>query len=134
MSKGTRVLFVDDHEGVRLSITCLLEASGAAVTAVSSGFEALAAMDQARFDVVCTDLGLPGMDGGQLISVMQDRGITTPVVLISGAPPSRIQAALLGKPEPQAIIGKPAPFGELIATIERLAHLHQDSSRSVRVA
>lgn len=63
-----RVLLVDDEENLRKTLAAYLEDEGMDVTAVHSGEEAVALVeDGADFDVVIIDMRLPGMDGNEVI-------------------------------------------------------------------
>lgn len=62
-----RVLVVDDHASARESVADVLRHVGHEATACSSGAEALAALRREPFDVVVTDLQMPGMSGLELI-------------------------------------------------------------------
>lgn len=61
--EGVRALVVDDDPDARTVTQWLLESAGAAVSVAGSGDEGLAALTAARFDVVVSDIGMPGMDG-----------------------------------------------------------------------
>jgi signal transduction histidine kinase/ActR/RegA family two-component response regulator len=74
--QDVRVLVVDDHEDVRESLVCLLEHSGAAVTAAASAAEALQAVREAPLDIVVSDLGMPHEDGFTLIREIRALGST----------------------------------------------------------
>ena len=50
----------------------------------TSGIEALALLDQYTFDLVCTDLGMPGMNGWELARAVRQRAPGTPIALITG--------------------------------------------------
>lgn len=62
-SLARRVLVVDDEPTARRSLAWLLRDAGYEVTTAADGEEALAALDGARFDLLLTDLRMPGMDG-----------------------------------------------------------------------
>lgn len=64
---GVRVLIVDDHDDVLEAGRRLLTDCGAVVEVARSGQEALNWLEKASFDVLLSDLGMPGMDGYQLI-------------------------------------------------------------------
>lgn len=64
---GLSVLLVDDHADVLEAHARLLAGRGAAVATAESGEAALALLQQRRFDVLLSDLGMPGMGGDELM-------------------------------------------------------------------
>ena len=66
--EGMNVLVVDDSADTTEMVQHLLEIGGATVTAVTSGFEALHVATQKQFDVVLSDISMPGMDGFEFIN------------------------------------------------------------------
>ena len=58
-----RILITEDDRVQREIISDILEHSGYAVRASASGGESLEALNDATFDVLLTDLKMPGMDG-----------------------------------------------------------------------
>jgi len=70
---GARVLLVDDND-INLELgTDLLATAGIQVVAVSSGAEAIARMDEVRFDAILMDLEMPGMDGWETTVQIRSR-------------------------------------------------------------
>ena len=82
--RGARILLVDDHAQVRGALTELLENLGHAVVAVASGAMALATYTPGRFDVIVTNVGMPGMTGWELVERIRATDWTVPVFLITG--------------------------------------------------
>jgi two-component system, NtrC family, nitrogen regulation response regulator NtrX len=78
------ILVVDDEAGVRASLDGVLSDEGYSVHAVESGEQALAALEQRRFDLVLLDVWLPGMDGLEVLGRIRDTDGDLPVVVISG--------------------------------------------------
>ncbi|NES95425.1 MAG: response regulator [Desertifilum sp. SIO1I2] len=72
--KDLRVLLVDDDADTRDFLSFTLAQNEAIVTGVGSAREALAAVTQASFDVLISDIGMPGMNGYQLIQAIRARG------------------------------------------------------------
>jgi len=81
--KGLRILLVDDEPLMRLSIVDALEAIGHDVEAVASGTEGIEAIRQRPFDLVITDLRLPGADGLTVLTVAKEQSPPTEVVVIT---------------------------------------------------
>ena len=65
---GMNVLVVDDSADTTEMVQHLLEIGGATVTAVTSGFEALRMAGQQQFDVILSDISMPGMDGFEFLN------------------------------------------------------------------
>jgi CheY-like chemotaxis protein len=71
---GARVLLVDDSKLMRRKLGRQLDTAGAAVTAVRTAADALAALRAGPFDVMVCDLRLPGTDGLALIRAVRTDG------------------------------------------------------------
>src|SRR4051812_16391712 len=84
--KGERVLYVDDEHALVLLVTRSLRRLGYAVTGYSDPVLALAAfrLTPADFDVIVTDLSVPGMSGFELARSMLDLRPELPIVMTSG--------------------------------------------------
>jgi two-component system CheB/CheR fusion protein len=69
--RGMAVLVVDDSEDTTEMVQRLLEIGGASVCAATSGFEALKLAREKQFDVVLSDISMPGMDGFEFLSKLR---------------------------------------------------------------
>ena len=83
MSKG-RILAVDDQRYFRGLLEGLLSEEGYEVVTAASGEEALRLMEQIRFDILLTDLVMPGMDGKELYDKIIALKPDVPVIFHSG--------------------------------------------------
>jgi len=83
-TKLQKVLVIDDDAVVGRSFDRVLSDKGYAVTTVLSGEEAMATMNDSEFDVVFTDIKMPGMDGLEVTKRIKARCPWTPVVVITG--------------------------------------------------
>jgi len=81
--KERRVLVVDDDEDVVLAVADLLGGDGIRCELASSGDAALAACSRSSFDVVVSDIRMPGMDGVELMTRVRRIHPLLPVVLIT---------------------------------------------------
>ncbi|HWR89074.1 MAG TPA: sigma-54 dependent transcriptional regulator, partial [Dissulfurispiraceae bacterium] len=77
-------LVVDDEEGIRESISGILEDEGYAVVTASSGEEALSLARENVPDVVFLDVWLPEIDGIETLSRLREIDENMPVIMISG--------------------------------------------------
>ena len=82
-----QILLVDDEPDTREFQAFLLEQSGAKVTAVASGSEALQVLEQLMPDVIVSDIGMAQMDGYMLIGLLRarspDRGGAIPAIALT---------------------------------------------------
>ena len=92
MFSGTKVLVVDDEDVVCKSCKAILKEEGCEVETAYSGAEALQVMGAQDFDVVITDLRMPGMDGMELLTEIKHEAPSTAVILITGY--STVQTAI----------------------------------------
>ena len=71
--EGVRLLIVEDEPDTREAIVRFLEDYGAQVVAVGTAREALDLSEAETFDVLVSDIGMPGMDGYELIRAIRSR-------------------------------------------------------------
>jgi PAS domain S-box-containing protein len=112
-----RVLIVDDEPAVRNMAVGVIEAMGYEVVAAAAGDAALALFDADPhgFDLVLTDLTMPGLDGHELFAELTDRDPRLPVILSSGYSHQRIAAYPDGRPA--TFLQKPYRARSLMETI-----------------
>jgi len=77
---GRRILLVDDDRGLRHVLSTLLTDAGYAVTSVGDGPEAVALLGDEHFDIVVVDIGLPSMNGLEVLT--HARALPTPPLVI----------------------------------------------------
>jgi putative two-component system response regulator len=81
----SRVLVIDDEHVIRMLVMEILEAAGHDVTGAESAERALTLLDHAEFDLVVSDVVMPGLSGLELLELVRGRQASLPVVLITGA-------------------------------------------------
>jgi len=84
MGNTARVLVIDDDEIVGKSFDRVLTPKGYDVTFASSGSEGVHDAEENDYDVVFTDLRMPGMDGFEAAERIRARAPWTPIVVITG--------------------------------------------------
>jgi len=82
--RTTKMLVVDDEEPVRELLCDILEDEGVEVTLAASGAEALARFEQGKFDAVLTDIGMPEMNGWELLRRVSERDEQVALAVITG--------------------------------------------------
>lgn len=78
-----KILIAEDDRELRQLFQHVLLKNGYAVKGVSNGNEALDAMDQEYYDLVLSDVMMPGLDGFALVQAMRNAGMTTPVLMVT---------------------------------------------------
>jgi DNA-binding response OmpR family regulator len=78
-----QLLIVDDEPAITQVLRERLEREGFGVHAVASGEEALAALESTAYDLLLLDVGLPGMDGFEVLRQMRARGYDLPIIVLT---------------------------------------------------
>ena len=83
---GLRILVVDDSSDTVEMLRTLLEMDGAMVTTAGSGPEVLEVLRAESFDVILSDISMPGMDGFELLNRLRKlpNGRDVPVLALTG--------------------------------------------------
>ena len=84
MTTSPKVLVVDDDPVVRKSFDRVLTSKGYAVITAANGEEALRKLSEEKYDVVYSDIRMPGMSGLEVAEEIKARQPWTPVVIITG--------------------------------------------------
>ena len=118
--KGLGILLVDDEPLMRLSMLDALEAVGCDVHAVPTGTEGIQAIEKKTFDLVITDLRLPGADGLTVLKTAKEKAAHTEVLVITahGSVETAVGAMKLGAFD---YITKPFQMDELLLIVERIS-------------
>jgi DNA-binding response OmpR family regulator len=124
MSK--RILIVDDEPNVRLSYRTVLEAEHYSVEEAKSAAVALEKLSADRFELAILDLRMRGMDGLDLLGQMRERGLTTPVVIVTayGDLPHAVRAVKLGAID---FLQKPLTPEQLRRLVEEVITRHKEA-------
>ena len=93
-----RILVVDDEVGIREFMSDALEVSGHAVVTAADGLSAAKLLDERGFDVVLTDLKMPGLDGMGLLRKVREEQPETEVIVLTahGTVGTAVEAMKLG--------------------------------------
>lgn len=119
MSKHSRILFADDDRNILSGLRRQLHGKSKEwdLTFVESGPAALEALAAEPYDVIVTDMRMPGMDGAEVLANVTRRHPRTARMVLSGqADPGRMQIA---RTCAHRYLNKPCPPDALVAEIER---------------
>ena len=119
-ASGEHILLVEDQDVIRGVITEILTKLGYEVTQASDGLEGLSiAMAAETFDLIITDIGLPGVSGRSLADTVRSRRPHVPVLLITGYDPGAIHTSP-SLPAGMALLSKPFNVETLSEQVRRL--------------
>jgi DNA-binding response OmpR family regulator/GGDEF domain-containing protein len=114
-----RVLAVDDQRYFRELIEGLLTDEGYEVVTASSGEEALHVLERENFDIIVTDLVMPGIDGTQLVQRVKERTPEQEIVIVTGVVDVKTAVAAMKQGATDYIL-KPFDRKALSASLEKI--------------
>jgi two-component system OmpR family response regulator len=114
---GVRILVVDDEDYITDLVAVGLRFVGFSVETAADGRDGLNKIATFRPDLVVLDVGMPELDGMELLERLRRDGIDTPVVFLTArdAPNDRVRGLHLGADD---YVSKPFGLEELLARIE----------------
>jgi len=119
-----RILIVEDDPSLASGLSRILEAEGYAVDVTSRGEDAVQAARQERFDMVILDIGLPGIDGFEVLRRLRSAEYRAPVLVLTARDTvnDRVHGLDLGADDYMA---KPFAMPELAARVRALIRRSQ---------
>lgn len=114
----TRILLAEDDDSLRGFLARALERAGYEVQACADGEEAVAALDR-PWDLLLTDIVMPGMDGIEVARIAAQRQPDLRIMFITGF----AAVALTAKEQAPAgakVLSKPIHLREIVAEVERM--------------
>jgi CheY-like chemotaxis protein len=111
------ILVAEDDQAVRDFVSRALAYYGHSVTSVPDGSAALAALAERRFDLMLTDIVMPGLDGVALAAQATQQDPSMPVLMMTGFA-SEGQRAQNATSPVERVISKPFSLKEICAAVE----------------
>jgi two-component system nitrogen regulation response regulator NtrX len=113
-----QILIVDDEEGIRESLSQIIEDEGYETLAASSGEEAIKAVQEASPDLVLLDIWMSGIDGIQTLQEIKALHPDIPVIMISGHAniENAIKATKMGAYD---LLEKPLSLDKVLLSVQR---------------
>ena len=125
------VLVVDDNDCIREVLKTLIPLKGHRCESAVNGVEALEKVAQTHFDVVITDVQMPGMDGITLTRELTLRFSDLPVMIMTGQPEDSLMESAI-RAGAREVLGKPFAIPDFTVRLHRMLHL-QEPTREKRV-
>jgi len=128
-----RILIIDDEPLMRISIADALKAEGYQVKVAATGSEGVDCIKKEQFNIIISDLRLPGLDGLQVLQTCKEVSSRTGVIVITahGSVETAVEAMKMGAYD---YITKPFSMDELLLIVKRLVKMLEleDENRSLR--
>ena len=127
-----RVLIVEDEKRIADFLSRGLESAGYAVDVVHTGNDAVARVHATEYDLAVLDLGLPDMDGLQVLTRIRNRKVVPPVLILSArdSVDDRVRGLEQGADD---YLVKPFAFVELLARVRVLLRRGQPTPEKLQV-
>ncbi|MBE7217497.1 MAG: response regulator [Caulobacteraceae bacterium] len=114
-----RILLAEDDDSLRAFLSRALERAGYTVTSCPDGETALSALDQGPWDLLLTDIVMPGVDG---IEVAREAALRQPglqIMFITGFAAVALTAGDRA-PAGAKVLSKPVHLREIVTEVERM--------------
>src|SRR5262245_6316964 len=125
----TRLLIVDDDQSTLASLSRAFRMAGYEAVVCDNAARAITLLKSERFDLVFSDVVMPGKDGLTMLAEVRELGIATPIIMISGQATvdMAVRATRLGAVD---FLEKPISSEKLLLTVEnalKLARLEEEN-------
>ena len=129
MAAKAHLLIVDDEANTLASLSRAFRLAGHEATVCDNAAKALDLARNARFDLILSDVVMPGKDGLKLLEELKAEGVSTPVVMMSGQAhiEMAVRATKLGALD---FLEKPIATDKLLLTVENALRLQRLESEN----
>ncbi len=118
----TRILVVDDEPSIRVTLKVFLEKEGYHVDVAPDAFQAFALLKENTYDIVMTDIVMPGMTGMELLALLRAQETKSQVIVMTGEPTveTAVEAVRGGASD---YLTKPIDRGSLVRVIRHAVEI-----------
>ena len=133
MTSGKHILIVDDDELFRQTLCKQMQLHEELIPVeAATGAGALEAAKTDYFDVIILDIGLPDMDGREVCRLMRKKGVTSPIIMLTGSD-TETDTILGLQAGANDYVTKPFHLGVLLARIRAQIRQHERSEDAVLI-
>ena len=125
-----KILVIEDDRTVGQYVKHGLEEQRFTADLVDDGLEGLRVASTGHYDVIVLDLRLPGMTGTEIVRTLRDRGVATPVLMLTAQDSVEFKVAGL-RAGADDYVTKPFSFEELLARVEALSRRPREVAPAV---
>ena len=133
MPRKAHLLLIDDDPSTLASLSRAFRLAGHEATVCDNANRAIELLQAQRFDLILSDVVMPGKTGMQLLEELKNSGLQTPIVLVSGQAniEMAVKATRLGALD---FLEKPLTTDKLLLTVENVLKLSrlEDENRELR--
>ena len=115
----TRILLAEDDDSLRGFLARALERAGYEVRACADGDQAIEALDEGPYDLLLTDIVMPGVDGIEVAREAAARAPSLRIMFITGFAAVALSAGSRA-PAGAKVLSKPVHLREIVAEVERM--------------
>ena len=127
---SVRIMIAEDEEIMRITVADHLRSEGWQVDEVSGGNEALALLQKQSYDIIVSDIRMPGMDGEKLLSAVKQQSPATEVIMMTAHGSTDHAVACLKQGAADYIL-KPFDLDDLSCRIQRIVRIQEIKARCV---
>jgi two-component system, NtrC family, response regulator HydG len=127
---ASRILLIDDDAGVLRSLSRGLRRASLEVTTVGTGSEAISLLESDPYDVIVSDLRMPGVDGLDLLRFTRGLGSPPPFILFSAYASDDVVAEAL-REGAEEFLPKPIDMQTLVARVRRVLSKNLDRASAL---
>ena len=113
------ILVIEDEPRIRETLADMLHVGGHEVTLAEDGEQGIARFEEGEFDIVFTDLGMPGLSGWDVVKAIKQRRSDVPVVMVTGWGVG-IDQDELKRNRVDEVLPKPFDMDELLNLIRKI--------------
>lgn len=118
-----KILIIDDEPAIRKALKEILEYEQFEVSEAEDGPTALKVVDKENFDLIFCDIKMPRMDGLEVLEKLKEKGVESPVVIITGHGTVETAVDALKKGA-YDFIQKPLDLNRILVTIRNASNQH----------
>lgn len=127
-----KILLIEDEKITRITLTNTLKKEGFDVVSCETGVEGLARIEKESFDVIVTDLRLPGMNGMDILKTVKEKYPETMVIIITAfaTVETAVDALKIGAYD---YLTKPFSPDKLLSTLTHIRQFHEVRNENVKL-
>jgi DNA-binding response OmpR family regulator len=126
-----KILLIEDDKALLETLTASLQAENFKVISATDGQEGFKLCSKEKLDLIILDLGLPSMDGMEICRQLRSKGITTPIIMLTGKKKEEIDKVLGLEVGADDYMIKPFGTKELLARIRAVIRRAEPETKEV---